>query len=330
MDIFDSRGGSRCQGRVLTPEGQAATGWVAFVVVPKAVAHPAPRSASSDRGPVEGGQGRQGGDFRPRKKVSGRRTLPPAPLWWLGFAPLACRHVGRSQFRLVPYLRAAPTDEGSGAFELGPIASTDEPAYLFIHHPHYVNHIERLSDFHFERSTTITLRRGTEVAGRLTTPAGVGIAGALLHFGELWTNGCEGVVGRTRTGADGTFRFVGLPRTIAETLRGETHEQRQAFFVAAFSPDVLLEANETLVEESPIWNAFAVTPGDTSLRLIGATQGHGASVNLRLRDTVGKPVRTWAEALILDADGIVHRGSVARQTSTAQLFHRSHPRGRSP
>ena len=235
------------------------------------------------------------------------RPQPPAPgiIPRLSSSPLPEK--GRATHRLVPLLRSMAGEEGS--FELGPLALPDGPAYLFVYRAGAVNHVERLDPDALGEERRIELDAGVSIAGRVVSPSGEPSAGVLIHVGELWSNDTENVVGRVRSGPNGEFRFTGLdsatPGVIAGTDRqdGEPEVRRESYFVAVFPPDVLLAVDGQPTSESPIWNARVVTPGDDELELTAAARSQGLSLDVRLLDARGRPIRDWTRAIVHDGAG---------------------------
>lgn len=296
--------GVMLSGVVSRPDGKPASGGHVFVLVPEA----------------DGSEGPEGPAAQVRPA-----GLPPSE---------------RSTRRLVTRARAAIG--GNGRFELGPIVAGGGDEYLFVHHPDHGRHLELLEAREPGALLAITLPRGVTVTGTLMKPDGAPLAGALLHFGETWSNGVECVIGRTRAGADGSFTFRGMPAGAGQPLPGAwgldgAETVRSSVFVAAFAPDVILERADRDSwaggradsgadsrdgrEVSP--GAFEISDalsGGTPLRLIGAAREHLAALNVRLRDHAGLPVRAVTRAVLVDCQGGVHAGLLGRNLRGARFF----------
>jgi RNA polymerase sigma-70 factor (ECF subfamily) len=226
--------------------------------------------------------------------------------------------------------RARASIDANGRFELGPVAPSGSEDYFFVHHRDHGRHLERLDAIDAAAEITVRLDRGVEVTGSLTSPRGEPLAGVLLHFGEVWSNGVECVIGRTRTGAGGAFSFRGLPEGVGQPLAGVPEEDgdavvRASVFVAAFAPDVLVDSDggggSEPVELLP--GAFEISEalaGGRSLRLIGAARERLAKLSVTLRDAEGLPVRAWTRAVVLDPEGGVHEGVLGRNVQGARFF----------
>jgi hypothetical protein len=231
---------------------------------------------------------------------------------------------GRGRYRLRPLTRARVDEEGF--FSLGPVAKSHAP-YLFILHERLTNSLSRVR--HLDTFQEITLSHGKPLKGRLMSPSGEPLAGALLHVGEVWSNGVEGIVGRTRTAKDGSFELVGLPGNEGgspEFLQGTDDEAPEVFrsllFLTAFAPDELLSLNGLPVEESGVPGGFALEDALESrseIRLIGAKRGAGVALNLRLLDLEGLPVRAWTRAMVFGGEQIVH-GVMGRNLRSPRFY----------
>jgi len=232
-------GGSVVVGRCFDAQGQPVTGGFAFLMAPVGVA------------PKDG------------DRVVSSLEHVPVP------------KKGRASYRLQPIVRV-PLD-ADGRFQLGPIerrAEEGSPRYVWIYHTEFVNHLQLVTETTDRAPWTIELRRGVEISGRLVRPDGAPVAGALLHLGEVWSNDTESIVGRSRTSADGSFRFIGVPDDIGARLEGQALDRspsitRSRVFVAAFPPDELVRLDDLPVEESGVWRGFEVEPGSSDLELVG-------------------------------------------------------------
>ncbi|MGE3163535.1 MAG: sigma-70 family RNA polymerase sigma factor [Planctomycetota bacterium] len=227
----------------------------------------------------------------------------------------------RSRTRLMP-LQRSPISE-SGQFEVGPVTSANE-RYLFIHHPHYVNQIHLVGSSNAS-PRLFTLDPGARAGGRVFDPLGTPMEGVVLHLGELWSNGMESVLGRTRTDADGRFEFVGVPAVIDQELTGDRDEagrpvRRTAVFLCAFAPDQLLALHGLPVRETSIPGAFPITPGDMDLQLVASHRDLALTLDVDLVDRGGRLIRTWTPTLIVEAGGKVWRGTIGQNLDTYLLY----------
>lgn len=289
---FQLPGGVTLSGTVSRPDGEPVSGGHAFVLAPEGAGDEGPDGLAS------------------QVRAAG---LPPAR---------------RATRRLVTRVRA-PIDD-AGRFVLGPIGHSGKEEYLFVFHPNHGRHLEHLEVLEPGAPFAVRLEGGTKVTGVLTSPDGAPLAGVLLHFGEVWSNDIECVIGRTRTGADGSFAFHGLPDGVGQPLPGAWGRDgeavvRASVFVAAFAPDVIVERAGTdgAAAEEVFPGAFEVSDAlrrEEPIRLIGAARERLASLAVCLRDGDGFPVRAWTRAAVLDTKGVVHAGVVGRNLHGARFF----------
>ncbi len=297
---FQLPGGVTLSGTVSGPDGEPVSGGHVFILGPE---------GGEDSGAVDGGA--EGPVSRVRQA-----GLPPST---------------RPTRRLVTRARAS-IDE-AGRFTLGSLPPGGADEYLFVHHPEHGRHLERLEALEPGAPLDVQLARGAKVKGILTSPDKKPLGGVLLHFGEVWSNGIECVIGRTRTDAGGAFAFRGLPEGAGQPLPGAWGEDgnpvvRASVFVAAFAPDVLVErvgpaGSAGPVEEEIFPGCFeisgAISTGEP-IRLAGAARERLASLGICLRDGDGVPVRAWTRAVVLDPYGGVHTGVLGRNLHGARYF----------
>ena len=192
---------------------------------------------------------------------------------------------GRARRQFTPVAKARVVD---GRYELGPLArSLDEPS-LFVHHKTSVSTVCPL-DLTEAEQEPLVLERGISVRGRVVTTSGEPRAGVLLHFGAIWSNDSESVLGRARSGSDGRFQISGLPLAERPATAGVVDTlHRTSVFVTSFAPDRIRRVAgpaETLFELSP--NAFEIPSGTAELVVTVDTDSRVADVEFRLRDRDG-------------------------------------------
>jgi hypothetical protein len=296
---FELPAGAAVSGKVFAPGGQPAAGGHVCILVPE---------GAGDEGP-EGPAAQVRAAGLPAQEGTGTR-------------------------RLVTRARAAI--DALGNFTLDAVAPGEAEAYLFVLHPAHGRHLERLEALPAGAGLEIHLPRGAHLAGTATLPDGAPLAGALLHFGEVWSNGVECVIGRARAAADGSFAFAGLPEGIGQPLPGAWDEDgrevvRAGVFVQAFAPHVLLGvavqggaggdgAVEALEERPGAFDLSAALAAGGAVRITGASRERLASLDVRLRDPAGLPVRAWTRAVVLAADGAVHAGVLCRNVRQPRFF----------
>ncbi len=298
--------GNPLYGKVLAPDGSPVVGGFVFIMEHHLAT---PKESTSSEGKV----------------VSSVRGVPVPKK-------------GRSQYRLKTIDRAKIAEDGW--FQLKPQPDRDEPRYLWVYHPQFVNHLELLPTSLGRGELAIVLDPGTEISGILRGPTGEPMAGALLHLGEIWSHDVESILGRTKTQADGSFKWVGVPRRVKENLleRSWGHgnstasvgkNERSAIFLAAFAPDELISLDGRALNKSEIWKGFSVTPGQSDLNLVAANKDHGLSLDIRLQTSDGLPVNTLCPAILIDPDGKTHRGQIGKplgeEIRVGQRFYTDHP-----
>lgn len=280
--------GIELEGRIVGPDGEGLRGAMAFVLQA-----------------VDG---------------SGRGEAP---------SNLNTRGVGRSpraRSRLKPLSRTRTGDDG--AFRLDPVALKTPELYLLAFHATLQNRLVKLDELPRGESLTIRLERGARLEGRVTDPDGQPMGGVTLHVGEIWSNGLEGIAGRTRTRPDGTFALRGVPATIDEALdrldeTAPSMDHREQLFITAFSPDELLALGDLDLEDSPVPGGLPLVPRDGAfepLEILAARTSRLAPLRLDLRDAHDRPVHTWTPALILDATGELHAGQVGQNSRRARFY----------
>ncbi len=246
---------------------------------------------------------------------------------------LNTRGVGKSpraQARLKPLKRVKISKDGS--FNFKAIPPTEKTLYLFVFHPKFVNKLYKLDELSSDKTYSIQLERGAKLAGTLNTPSGQPIAGCRLHVGDVWSNSVEGIIGSTVTQKDGSFTIYGIPHREKQALsfisdqspsEKETDVYRSYLFITSFSPDELYSSNGQLLEESNIPNGFKINAQEgefESLQLIGFKKSQRIDLQVRLEDSLNRPIRTWTPSLILDQNHQLHSGLLGKSTQSAKFF----------
>lgn len=198
-------------------------------------------------------------------------------------APMETRRTGRSQrarYRLQPLSRGSV--DRDGRFRVGPIPEDVSDVYLLVHHPTLTNQIQPVPDLAQPRPRRIQLETGRRVRGRAVDPDGQPVVGALLHFGERYSNDTESVLGRARTDEEGRFEYPGVPwRTgdrLPEIQVDGRDVVREHVFIAAFPPERIVSFDGTPVESSPVTGAAIVSPSaeDGEIQLVLSTEASDA------------------------------------------------------
>ena len=277
---------SWARDRVTGPDGEPVTDAVVFVMTPKC-------AASREDG-----------------QVSGLRT-PALP------------GKGRARLQLAPLARAATTQDGS--FAVGPISKDADQIYLVVYHPRLRDNLERITAQDAAHFREVRLEEGASLSGRVITPSGRPLVGVLLHLGEIWSNDMESMVGRTRTGPDGSFQLEGLPESVIESLPGDRDPtggaaRRTALFITAFAPDWLIERRPGLDGDPPDEKSLLVEPGESGLEIVASNTSSCVAIDLRMRDELGRAVRGWAPALLRDTSGGVRNGSIGGRGESNRFF----------
>ncbi len=287
--------GLSVRGRVTTPNGAAARRAVVFLMCPD--------------GPAQDADG---------------------PISSLNTAGIPKQ--GRGERRLKPLSRA--TLDEAGEFELGPVDPRGDELYFFVYHPAFVNHLERVDPTE-DRTFEIALERGAELTGLAVSPSGAPLAGMTLHLGSVWADGIESVSGRTKTGADGAFRFRGVPSIISREAphadgADSTVFARAEVFLTAFAPDEVIALGElesvgraAFVVDSTLGGVLTIDierGAGEGLTIVAADRAAGIDLDLDLVDEGGRSVRALTGVDLISSAGAVHSGMLGRNTSGRRFF----------
>ena len=249
----------------------------------------------------------------------------------------------RALRRLVPLERTKVGVEGT--FSLGPFVAPESDTFLFLYHPRLLNVLRRV-ELSKSGRFDVTLGKGVELSGTVRDAQGEPASGVRLHFGEIWNGQFECVIGRARTGVDGSFRFAGLPepRDIASSTRPLTDDwqdgsdtqnfiverandgvlRRTTVFVTSFQPDVIVAMDGSRAEALPSDKGFslasALQSSASPLQLVTTSAKHGLEIDVQLYDEESVSVRTWARAVAVASDGSVNVGTLGRNTKGGRFF----------
>ncbi|MEM7233257.1 MAG: sigma-70 family RNA polymerase sigma factor [Planctomycetota bacterium] len=220
-----------------------------------------------------------------------------------------------------------------GTFEFRPLALSDDPLYLLIHHSGYAAHLERLhSSVDSTRvSRQIRLREGWHLSGRAVLPSGRPAAGVRLHVGEMWSNGIEGVVRHVRADDDGRFSLRSLPTTESETLLGDRDAEgreitRRELFLAAFSPDEVLRLDDEPSDDlyGTLTIPIASSLANREARVIVAPKKARRQIAIELRNSRDETIRQFTHVLLFDDEDQASSGTVGPHPRGVSFFTDTH------